>query len=866
VPDDYAVPTQVDEPPYRLPRVVVPERYDLTLTPDLEEFTFEGRESVAVRIREPVDEILLNAVELEVHSALLANAQGDERLGNVSLDTDNERARIALDRTAQPGDWTLELTFSGILNAKLAGFYRSTYRDADGREHVIAATQFESTDARKAFPCWDEPDFKATFKVTLVIDKELTAISNAAVVDEQPLGEGKKAVHFAETMKMSTYLVAFIVGRFQATEPRMVGDKPLRVLCVPGKLHLTGFALEAGAFALAYFADYYGVPYPGDKLDMIAIPDFAAGAMENLGAVTYRETALLVDEKTASRAELERVADVVAHELAHMWFGDLVTMKWWNGIWLNEAFATFMELLAVDAWKPEWERWISFGASRAAALLIDGLKSTRPVEFPVKAPDEAAGMFDILTYQKGAAVLRMLEQYLGPDIFRRGISRYLREHEYGNAETTDLWDAIESSSGQPTRRIMDSWIFQGGFPLVSVGRAGGGGLRLSQRQFRYLQDEVDQDPRTSLRQVPVMIRAGSSAGVTRAKVLLGEAEQLIQLAPDIRWVVVNEDGHGFYRVRYSSDLLRELTANVQHNLVAIERFNLVSDTWASVAAGLTPLKDLLDLARLFPDEPDRNVWSALLGAFAYLNRALEPDQRPALQDLVRKLAGPALERLGWQPTEGESDLVSQLRGMLVGSLGTLGEDPAVQARARQLYTRYREDRAAVDPNLAPAVVNVVAHAGGPTEYADFVESYKTAATPQEEQRFLFALAGFQDRDLVRRTAEMTITDQVRTQNAPFLVSSLLHNLVGGDLAWEFTKHHWETMLARYPESSIVRMCEGVTALTTPELERDVREFFAEHPVPAAGKTLEQHLERLHIAVVFKQREAASLAAAFPPGG
>ena len=860
MPDDSAAPARTDELSYRLPRTVVPRRYELRLTPDLRAFTFDGRETVDVNLDATLDEIHLNAVELRIHSALLSNQAGEQRNGTVYFDEANERARIALDRPAEPGPWKLDLSFSGILNDKLAGFYRSTYRDPDGREQVIASTQFESTDARKAFPCWDEPDFKATFQITLVVDRDLMAISNSSVVEERPLENGKKEVIFAETMKMSTYLVAFIVGRFEATEPRMVDGKPLRVICVPGKLHLTPFAVQAGAFSLAFFADYYGIPYPGDKLDMIAIPDFASGAMENLGAVTYRETALLVDERTAARAELERVADVVAHELAHMWFGDLVTMRWWNGIWLNEAFATFMELLAVDAWKPEWERWVSFGVSRAGALLVDGLRSTRSIEYPVRAPDEAAGMFDILTYQKGAAVLRMLEQYLGPEVFRRGISAYLRQHEYANAETTDLWDALELSSGEPTRQIMDSWIFQPGFPLVSVEMVEPGRLKLSQRPFRYL---AEGETPSELWQVPVSFRAGGQDGSQVRKVLLSGLEQMVDLGSEPAWVVANAGGHGFFRVRYSSDLLRQLTAQLQPELTAIERFNLVSDTWAGVVAGLTPLADFLELARLFADETDRNVWSVLIGALGTVNRALAPSRRPALRRFVRELIGPAQERLGWTPAEGEGDLTGQLRATLVSALGTLGQDGDVIARARQLFALYSEDRTAVDRNLVPAVVSVVAYNGGTPEYEDFVRRYRSAPTPQEEQRFLFALGGFQQRELVQRTAEMSITDQVRTQNAPYLVGSLMHNLVGGDLAWEFTKRHWDTMLARFPENSIVRMCEGVTALDTPELEADVRAFFADHPVPAAGKTLDQHLERQHIAVVFKQREASNLATAFP---
>ena len=305
------------------------------------------------------------------------------------------------------------------------------------------------------------------FAITLVVDEDLHAVSNAAIESDEVL-DGQRRVRFADTMTMSTYLVAFIVGPLEATEPVDVDGTPLRLVCPPGKLHLTAFALEVGDFSLRYLADYFGIPYPGDTIDLVAIPDFAFGAMENLGCVTFRETLLLVDPEHATQAELQNVVDVIAHELAHMWFGDLVTMKWWNGIWLNEAFATFMELKVTDAFRPEWERWVSFGLARSTAFDTDALQTTRPIEYPVVSPADAEGMFDVLTYEKGAAVVRMLEQYLGEDEFRAGIRNYMANHQYGNTETTDLWDAIEEATGEPVRRIMDSWIFQGGHPIVSV--------------------------------------------------------------------------------------------------------------------------------------------------------------------------------------------------------------------------------------------------------------------------------------------------------------------------------------------------------------------------------------------------------------
>ena len=470
-----------EQKPYRLPTTVTPERYEIRLTPDLSAARFDGEEKITVQVHEAVRQIRVNAAELEFKAVSVDGPAGKVLVGDVSLDSENEQAAFDFPETLTPGRWQLRISFSGILNDKLHGFYRSTYKDNNGQEKPLASTQFESTDARRAFPCWDEPAFKAVFQPTLIIDQGLTAISNTRVIRETPLHEtGKKEVEFVDSIKMSTYLVAFIVGEFEGTDPVLVGAAPLRVWAVPGKKHLTKYAEQIGSFSLSHFCDYYGIPYPGDKLDLVAIPDFASGAMENLGAITFRETALLVDSEKATRGELERVADVVSHENAHMWFGDLVTMKWWNGLWLNEAFATFMEMLAVDAWKPEWRRWDSFTVSRAAAMQIDGLKSTRPIEFPVEKPEEAAGMFDVLTYEKGASVLRMLEQYLGAEAFRDGIRLYLRRHQYANAETTDLWDAIEDSTHQPVRALMDTWIFQAGYPVIQVEKRPGG-VGLSQR-------------------------------------------------------------------------------------------------------------------------------------------------------------------------------------------------------------------------------------------------------------------------------------------------------------------------------------------------------------------------------------------------
>ena len=849
-----------DTPSYKLPETTYPERYAIRLTPDLTHFTFAGEESVTVTVKEPTQEIVLNACELIVHKVWIVDANGNTNEGSTTFDESAERAVLRFPRVLTPGEWQLHISFEGILNDKLRGFYRSSYKDADGQDTILASTQFESTDARRAFPCWDEPALKAVFQVTLVIDEGLTAISNAAIVQETPQpGTGKKEVIFADSMKMSTYLVAFIVGEFEASKPTYVDGKPLRVCSIPGKQHLTKFGQAIGTASLQFFSQYYGRPYPGDKLDLIAIPDFAAGAMENLGAITFRETALLIDEDAAARSELERVADVVSHENAHMWFGDLVTMRWWNGLWLNEAFATFMEMMAVDNWKPEWQRWTSFAVSRAAALQVDGLRSSRPIEFPVKHPEEAAAMFNILTYEKGAAVLRMLEQYLGPPAFQKGISRYLQKHEYDSAETTDLWDAIEESTQQPVRTMMDTWVFQAGYPLISV-EADGADLVISQQPFYYLQNGMDDAKHW---QAPIFIKVQVNGEIQTQTALLGDAELRLSLSGSPDWAVVNAGGHGFYRVRYSSDMLNQLTGNIQARLSAIERFNLISDTWATAQAGLTPLTAYLDLLTLFQEETDHNVWAAILGPCHYLYRLLSPTQRPALQRRIRDLLGPLTQQLGWSPKDGENALISQLRGELLGALGTLGDDRATQEEAHNVYAHYKADRDTVDRNLIPSLVSILAYTGRANVYEEFRQTSQTAKTPQEEQRYQFALAAFRHQDLLKQTLVMTLNGDVRTQNAPYLMRSLLMNTDGRELAWAFLQEHWEEMAEKFPDNSVIRMCEGIVALVTPELEAEVTDFFAAHPVPQGGKMMDQHLEKLRVAVACQKREAANLETYFP---
>ncbi len=855
------VPPEEPVDPHRLPRHVIPTRYEIRLEPDLVTATFTGTVRIAVTVAEATREVVLNAAELAITEASIEDGHGRRLIGQAALEPEHERCRLAFAEEVTPGAWTLAIAFTGTLNDKLRGFYRSTFKDLSGATRTLAATQFEATDARRAFPCWDEPAFKAVFASSLAIDPTLTAVSNTRVIAERLEGE-RKVVTFADTITMSTYLVAFVVGELEATDVITVGRTPLRVWCVPGKRRLASFAQQAGAASLAFFEHYYGLPYPGDKLDLLAIPDFAAGAMENLGAITFRETALLVDEHAATHAELERIADVVAHENAHMWFGDLVTMTWWNGIWLNEAFATFMQMLATDAWKPQWRRWTSFGVSRAAAFGVDGLWSTRPIEFDVRAPREADAMFDVLTYEKGASVLRMLEQYLGADVFRAGVRDYLRAHAHANADTRDLWAALGRAAGVDIPGVMDGWIFRPGFPLVTV-RRDGDALVLAQQRFTYVPEPpawtTADGGRDQRWRVPVQLRIHTTGRAEARRVLLTDAETRVPVPGDLDSVLINDGGHGFYRVRYAADLLEPLLRRLPA-LDPIERFNLLGDAWAATSAGLAPVTEYLDMARRFQAERDRNVWTILLASLAALNRIVASGERAGLEGFARTLLAPAVADLGWAPREGEDELTRQLRGDLLRALGVLGNDPALQAEAGERYASHLAGRGAVDPNVLPALIAILAHIGDAARYDEFLRRFRSATTPQEEQRYLYALAGFRDPELLSSTLERTINGEVRTQDAPFVTRSLLMSVAGRERAWEFVKRQWDTMDRLFPKHGLRRLCEGVVGLATPELEREVHAFFRERRISFGGRTLEQYLEQLRVAVALREREGGRLAA------
>jgi puromycin-sensitive aminopeptidase len=858
--------------PHRLPRTIEPVSYRLELTPDLEAAQFSGSVEIDVMVLEQTDRIVLNAAELDISAASVVPPAGDPVEVSASLDEAAQRLVLTLPAPLAKGDATVRLAFKGTLNDQLRGFYRSTFTDHEGNTKTIATTQMEATDARRAFPCWDEPDRKATFEVTLVVDEDLAAYSNSPVVEEEAILVGsarKRRVRFAPTMKMSSYLVAFVVGPLVATEPMNVGGVPVRVVHVPGKEHLSSFALDVARHSLEFFPEYFGIPYPAEKLDLVAIPDFAYGAMENLGCVTFRETALLVDPQNAARVELERIADVIHHEIAHMWFGDLVTMGWWEGIWLNEAFATFMEMLATDHYRPDWNRWTSFGLERDGAMAVDGLHATRPIEYPVGSPEEADGMFDTLTYEKGSSVLRMLEQYIGPEVFRSGVCRYLETHAYGNTVTGDLWNALEEVSGEPIRAVAESWILQGGHPIVHLD-----GQTLTQEPFAYLPASPDGESSIGRRWlVPVLSRSVSDArgGDTdgeASRVLLTEGPAT--LPADIAQgadasaggvALVNAGGWGVYRVGYRPEHRAHL-ADRLGQLDELERFDLLSDTWALVLAGRAELGELFNLAAELGEGKEPETYQVVAAALRLCDRVAREADRPTVQAAARTLLGARAASLGWETTDGEGERIPTLRALLIDVLGTAGATPGVRAEAVRRFDAWRRGEAAVDADLQSAVLAVVADHDREGDYDAVLDRYHHPANPQDERRHLMALGAFSDVDLCSRSFELAVTE-VRRQDGPFLIRALLANRVGGPAVWERVKSEWALLLDRFPDIVHDSMVSTVRTLCAdPVLADDVTRFLTDHPLAVGQRHVVQTLEQLAVNVRFgeRMREGGGIAA------
>jgi puromycin-sensitive aminopeptidase len=847
----------------RLANDVRAERYALQLQVDPSREPFSGEVAIELRAPPGTRAIEVHSVDLEWLEWSARDAQGDLSISRAEERPERETRRLHFSRALAAETLELRIRYRGLLRGDLRGLYR-----ARSGSHRYALTQLEAPDARRFFPCLDEPDKKARFRVSVTTPARNQVISNAPIEREEVTRGRRKTVHFDETPPLSTYLLALVVGELESSPIRRCGRTPIRIWAVPGRRAQMGFALDAAQAALERLERYFGLPYPYAKLDLIAAPDFEFGAMENAGAVLFRETLLLTDPKTVTHAERKRVAEVIAHELAHMWFGDLVTMAWWDDLWLNEAFATWMAYSVVDDWQPSWKLWLDFQRGRASAFELDALEHTHPIYVEVRTPADATENFDRITYEKGAAVVRMIERWIGHQSFRRGVRAYIRAHREGNARGVDLWSALEKASGQPIAPIVRHWIEESGFPLLQVsGAQSPGKLQLLLRQERFRARAAPRPAHTSTPwPIPLSIalrEQGRRPRIARALVDQAEQEITIEASGKLRWFYANAEESGFYRPLHGSAeraRLREHFAELR----AVERMGLLDHEWAGVRAGRSPLEFLLDLLPELGDESEPNVLETVeSGILAWLRDPLLPAlparEAARMRALLASVFGPAFRSLGWRAKRGEDPRAPQRRAVLLRIAGGIAEDPELLAGCAQRIDPYLADRSTLDADLAGPLVFLAARGGSPRLYASYRTISGRARTPQERNRFQFALAEFRDPELCRRTLELVLEPEVRTQDVIALLARLLFNPVSRADTWRFIRDRWEPLSARIPPASASGLVSALTVLGAAH-RREVAAFFRDHPLPAARRALKQALERFRLDAELLRRTRPQLRA------
>jgi aminopeptidase N len=846
----------------RLPETAVPENYKLTFAPNFEKNNFAGEEAIKIRLLKPTSQIVLNAAEIEISKAAVVSG-GGRQIASVSFDKEKETATFTVSKELQPGPITLEINYVGILNDQLRGFYLGK----DDQGHKYAVTQFEATDARRAFPSFDEPAYKATFDITVIADQGMTAISNTKMISDAPGPGEKHTVRFATSQKMSSYLAAIAVGNFDYIEGEAEGI-PIRVYSMPGKKQLGAFALQVTEASLAYYNRYFGIKYPYGKLDLIALPDFSAGAMENIGFITSREVDLQVDEQHLSLAQQKNVAVVVTHEIAHQWFGDLVTMSWWDDVWLNEGFATWMEGKPVDAWKPDWHVGldeVSRGdiLTTLGALNVDSLASTRAIHQPVETPGQIQELFDGIAYGKAAAVLRMIEAYIGPETFRAGVNEYLKRHAYGNATADDFWVVLTQVSKKPVDQIMASFVKQPGVPMVSLkAQCRGNSTTVSMTQQRYFYDRTKLDANNDqLWQVPVCLKAGPASGQgARPCELLTKREESFTIQGCPAWVLGNAGGTGYYRTAYEPETVRALAHDAETALTPQERLLLFIDAFASVRVGRQPVGDYLTLAEGIRTEPSTAVLGLVLAQVNTIGRYIvSGDDRAAYRLWVRNTLNPVAMRIGWEPKPGESEDQKNLRPLLLTALGGDGHDPDAIALAHKLTERALRDLSSVPGDLVTAAFGVAASNGSPELYEQMVARMKEAKTPGQYYLYFYTLPSFSQPQLVQRTLAFALSPDVRSQDSLNLIGVVMGNPEGEKPAWNFVRTHWDEVEKAGGPFASAQVQGSVGAFCDPAMKDQVQEFFSAHPSPAAERTFRQSMERITNCIAMKTEQSGQLA-------
>jgi aminopeptidase N len=863
----------------RLPENVIPESYDLTFTPNLEKATFSGEETIHVRLLKPAKTITLNSAEIEYQEVKIT-AGSFHLTTPVTLDEKSDQATFTAAVELPARDYFIHIKFTGILNDKLRGFYLS-----QTSQRRYAVTQFESTDARRAFPCLDEPAYKAVFNIKLVIDKGDTAISNGKIVSDTPgPADGKHTLTFSPSPKMSTYLVAMMVGDFVCKAGAADGI-PIRVCTVPGKGNLVSWALTSAENILKFYDTYYYTKYPFHKLDIIAFPDFAAGAMENVAAITYRETDLLIDDKTAPLDARENVTSVLAHEMAHQWFGDFVTMKWWDDIWLNEGFATWMAWKPMEAWKPEWHASQDEIQETDGALTTDSISSVRPIRAKANTPAEIDALFDGIAYEKAASVLRMVEAYVGPGLYRDGVNAYLQAHAYGNAAAEDFWDTVANKAGQPVDKIMASFVDQPGAPLITVkskciedrARAI---TWVTLTQQRFFADHTALEPASKeLWQIPVSLRAaGSKVAVYR---ILHDKEQTFPLPGCSPWVFANAGGRGYYRTEYDADTFGKISAEMEKNFSPEERIHFLGDAWAMVRAGRLNVADYLNAMPFFAVDRNRAVLNEAIGVIPRIHDAIaSPADRPAFEAWVHKFLWPIASDLEsvnptrppWseRPPDGtqlpgvatpdNSAERAALHTDVLNMLTAFGDDPVLLAKAFDTVETYMKDPSSVDGERVQNALRIVARTGDAALYDRYMEHLKTAKTPEEYYSYFYALPAFHDPALIKRTFEFALSPAVRNQDLG-LINALFNSETSQPVAWELLKQHFKELQAK-AGADIGGGGGGFVGVAgqfcDAKMRDESQEFFAAQRIPGTERPLRNAKDRVNSCIELRSLQQNNL--------
>ncbi|XP_061840322.1 puromycin-sensitive aminopeptidase isoform X1 [Nerophis lumbriciformis] len=850
----------------RLPADVFPVNYGLSLKPDLINFTFMGKMEARVEVTQATNQIVMNCADIDIITASFVSNGGDEiDATGFNYQNEDEKVTLSFPSALQKGSGVLKIKFAGELNDKMKGFYRSKYTNSAGETRYAAVTQFEATDARRAFPCWDEPAIKATFDITLIVPKDRVALSNMHVVERLPCPNEEDLVEikFGTSPVMSTYLVAFVIGEFDFVESQSSDGVLVRVYTPTGKAEQGRFALEVATKTLPFYKDYFNVPYPLPKIDLIAVADFAAGAMENWGLVTYRETALLIDPKNSCASSRQWVALVVGHELAHQWFGNLVTMEWWTHLWLNEGFASWIEYLCVDHCFPEYDIWTQFvSADYTRALDLDALDSSHPIEVNVGHPSEVDEIFDAISYSKGASVIRMLHNYVGDEDFRKGMNSYLLKFQHRNASTEDLWDCLEQASGKPIARVMSSWTKQMGFPIIVVEQQQDDNdrvLKISQKKFCASGPHNGEDCPCWM--VPISICTSKDLKCSKLQVLLDKPEITVTLpgvSPD-QWIKVNPGTVGFYRIQYSSAMLESLLPAIRDlSLQPVDRLSLQNDLFSLSRAGMISTVEVLKLMEAFVNEPNYTVWSDLSSNLGVLSSLLShTDFHEELQEFIRDLFTPIGLRLGWDSKHGEGHLDALLRGLVLGKLGKAGHKPTLE-EARRRFKEHVEEKQVLPADLrSPVYLTVLKH-GDSSTLETMLRLHKQADMQEEKNRIERVLGAIAAPDLIQRVLTFALSEDVRPQDTVSVIGGVAgSSKQGRKAAWKFVKDNWEELHNRYQGGFLLSRLIKLTldGFAVDKMAAEIKSFFESHPTPAVERTLLQCCENILLNAAWLKRDA-----------